>query len=101
MENCESDIVHKYSYLGLLFTECLDYSSMAKVVAQSVSIALGLLISRYKVVNGMKLSVFTRLYESLVQPIISYGAAIWGVKRFSCVEAVKNRAIKFFLGTNK
>ena len=49
----------------------------------------------------MSFSVFTKLFDCLVQPIISYGAAVWGVRSFSCVNAVQNRAMRFFLGTNK
>ena len=30
-----------------------------------------------------------------------YGAAIWGSKSFSCINAVHNRAMRFFIGTGK
>ena len=33
--------------------------------------------------------------------MISYGAAIWGSKSFSCINAVQNRAMIFFLGVGK
>ena len=51
--------------------------------------------------GGMPYDVFTRLYDSLVWPVISYGAYIWGTKSFSCIAAVQNRAMRFFLGTGK
>jgi hypothetical protein len=41
------------------------------------------------------------LYDSLVQPIIGYGASIWGYKSFSCIEAVQNRAMRYSLGVGK
>ena len=42
------DLIHQYKYLAVLFTEHLDLMQMAKMVEQSASRALGLLISKYK-----------------------------------------------------
>ena len=94
-------IADKYTYLGITLNEYLDYSLTAKAVAQSASRALGLLIAKFKCMGGMPYDVFTRLYDSLVWPVISYGASIWGTKSFSCIAAVQNRAMRFFLGTGK
>ena len=41
------------------------------------------------------------ILKSTVWPVISYGAAIWGTKSYSCINAVQNRAMRFFLGTGK
>ena len=51
--------------------------------------------------NGMLYNVFTKLYDSLVQPVISYSAPIWGYKTLSCIDAIQNRAMRSFLSTNK
>ena len=45
--------------------------------------------------------VFTKLYDSLVQPILDYSAAIWGHKAHSCIQAVQNQAIWFYLGVGR
>ena len=37
----------------------------------------------------------------MVWPVISYGAAIWGTKEYSCINAVQHRACRFFLGVGK
>ena len=42
------DLIYQYKYLGVLFTEHLDFMQMAKIVAQSASRSLGLLISKDK-----------------------------------------------------
>jgi len=94
-------IVEKYKYLGLVLNEFLDFNVTAKMVAQSASRALGLLIAKYKSAGGMPYDVYTKLYDSLVWPVISYGAAVWGHTNFSCINAVQNRAMRFFLGTGK
>jgi hypothetical protein len=37
----------------------------------------------------------------MVWPVISYGASIWGTKSYSCINAVQNRAMRFYLGLGK
>ena len=91
----------RYSYLGITLTEFLDFDATAKIIAQSASRALGLLIAKYKNMGGMPYDVFTKLYESTVWPIISYGAAVRGFKSYSCINAVQNRAMRFLIGTGK
>ena len=49
----------------------------------------------------MPYPVFTKLYESLVQPILDYGSAILGHKQYQCIQAVQNRAARYFLGVNR
>ena len=37
----------------------------------------------------------------MVSPILEYGSAIWGLKEFSCINAVHNRACRVFLGVRR
>ncbi len=94
-------ISEKYKYLGLLLTEHLDYNITAKMVAQAASRALGLVIAKDKAHGGMPFDCFTKLYDSVVQSVINYGAAVWGTKEFSCISAVQNRACRYFMGLGK
>ena len=57
-----------------------------KYVAQSASRALGLLISKCKLAGGLPYNVYTELYDSVVIPVINYGACIWGFKSYSCIK---------------
>ena len=81
--------VDRYSYLGITLIEFLGYDKdlTAKIIAQSASRALGFSIAKYKNMGGMPFDVFTKLFDSLVWPIISYGAAIWRSMSFSCITA--------------
>ena len=45
--------------------------------------------------------VLTKLYDAVVWPEINYGASVWGIKSYSCLNAVENRTMRFFLGTGK
>ena len=95
------EITQQYKYLGLILQEHLDYSVTAKAVAQSASRALGLLIAKAKAYGGFPFGTFTRLYDSTVNSVISYGASIWGTREYSCINAVQHRACRFFLGVGK
>ena len=70
------ELTQQYKYLGLILQEHLDYSVTAKAVAQSASRALGLLIAKAKAYGGFPFGTFTRLYDSTVNWVISYGASI-------------------------
>ena len=61
----------------------------------------GLLIAKCKLNGGFIFNTYTTLYDSLVWSIISYDAAIWGTKEYSCINAVQNRAVRFYLGVGK
>ena len=43
----------------------------------------------------------TKLYDSLVWPIIEYGSSIWGTCKKSCIEAVQNRACRYSMAVGK
>jgi len=92
------EMCSKYKYLGMVIDEHLDFSVMAKQVAQSAHRALGLLIAKDKAQGGFTFDIYTSLYNSMVSSIIDYGSAIWGHISFSCIEAVQNRASRYFLG---
>ncbi len=65
---------------------------MAKSVAQSATRALGLVIAKCKAHGGVPFNVFIQLYDALMQPIINYGASVWGNKEFTCISTFQHRA---------
>ena len=93
--------VDKYKYLGLYLNEYMDFKITADHVAQCASRALGLLIAKSKAFGGMPFNCFRKLYESMVMPIIEYGAAVWGQQQYTSINRVCNRAWKYFLGVHK
>ena len=84
-----------------MLNECLDYQFMAKAVAKSASRALGLLIVKSKTHGGFQHNIFTKLFDTLVWSVINYGSAIWGTREFSCISAVQNWAMRFYMGVRK
>ena len=95
------EVTVRYKYLGLILTEYLSYGEMAKYVAKSAGRALGIVIAKYKSFGGLPFSSYSVLYDSIVWSTISYGAAVWGTKQYSCINAVQSRAAWFFLGVGK
>ena len=67
-----------YKYLGIWFTEHLDMSFAAREISKAASRALGAIIAKFKALGGISFECFKKLYESNVQPILLYGAGVWG-----------------------
>ena len=88
----------KYKYLGLWFNEHLDMSDSAKEIAKSATRALGVIIAKFKQLGGISYTCFKKLYESSVEPILLYGAGVWGSKEFRILNTVQNKAARFILG---
>ena len=95
------EMTDSYKYLGLVLDENLNFDITVKAVAQSAHRALGLLIAKDRAHGGMPFHIFSSLYDTLVQPIISYGASVWGQKSYGRINAVQNRAMKYFMGLPK
>ena len=75
-------LTDQYVYLGLLLTEHLDYTAMAKHVSGSANRALSLVITKHQTVGGLPFHTYTRLFESVVWSTISYGGAKRGDRQF-------------------
>ena len=93
--------VSHYKYLGIIMDEFLTFNLATKTLADHASRALGALIAKFKSLGGLPFKVFTKLFDSLVLPILTYGAAVWGFRSFSCIDAVYNRACRFYLGVGR
>lgn len=93
------EVTKEYKYLGLVLSECLDFT--VKYLALYANRALGAVIANCKVLGGLPFNCFTKLYESLVLPILMYASVVWGYKSYSCINAVFNRACHFYIGVGK
>lgn len=99
--NMELSVTTKYKYLGLFFNQHMDDSQIVEDVAKNATRALGYAISKYKNSGGLLFETFDNIYRSCVNPVMMYGAALWGGKEYSKLNTVQNRACKFFLGVVK
>ena len=74
---------------------------MTKVVSQSASRALGLLIAKDKAFGGVPFQCIQKCYKSLVQSVFNYSSELSGTRSSSWVNAVQNRACRYYLGLGK
>ncbi len=59
------------------------------------------MIAKHKALYGMPHAVFSKLYDNFVTPVIEYVAALWGMREYSCISSVQNRALRYFMGCSK
>ena len=95
------DLETQYRYLGLDLSETLDFTHGVSILTKSASKALGKVTSKYFSINGLSHTVYKRMYDSLVVPVMDYAAAVWGTKKYDACAVVQNRAMRTFLGVGK
>ena len=93
--------VSQYKYLGFILTEHLDFNVSVESVAKVCNRALGSLISKFKKNGGFPYVTFSKLYDTLVWPIMDYSSAIWGTRDYNVVNKIHNHACRLFLGVGK
>jgi hypothetical protein len=95
------DYATLYKYLGVYFTEHLDFNENADILAESAGRALGSIVSKFKKNNHMAYSTYTKLYEACVVPVMDYSSEIWGFKNYTKPNVIQNRAMRIFLGVHR
>ena len=95
------DYADSYRYLGLWFHVHCDMRYAVKELVKSASRALGFLTHKYYSCGDMHYNVFTKLYESIVQPVLTYCSGVWGICKYTEVYTVQNRACRIFMGVSK
>ena len=101
--SCGNDViphVESYRYLGLTLNSHLNWESTVNVLSQSANRALGVVISKTKLL-GLNYDGFTTLYNSYVRPIMEYGAELWGGKQYQSMTNIYTKACRFFMKVPK
>lgn len=91
--------ISSYRYLGLHLNEFLDYKHTVREITKSASRALSALYAKFISCGGMTYDVFTKLYRSVVEPVLYYGSGIWGHTNWREVQVIQNKACRLFLGS--
>ena len=93
------ELVDCYKYLGIWLDHYLTFSKATEVLSNAAGRALGGMINKYKNMNEMGYHTYSKLFETLVCPVMDYGASIWGGKSYDTLNNVFNRAQRFFHGS--
>ena len=92
--------INEYKYLGVLLNCHLDVNTTVNALAAAGSRALGSVISKTK--NNLELGygAFTKLFHTLVCPVIDYGCMAWNVSNIGCrkLDQIQERALRYFCG---
>ena len=89
--NQKIDVDSSYKYLGFWMNEFLDMKFSIREIVKSASRALGAIYSKCLCAGGMNISVYTKLVETMVEPVLFFFCSgIWGHTNFSEIESVKS-----------
>ena len=89
--------VTSYKYLGIY----LDYIKCSHILAESAGRALGGIITTFTSLRDCGYRTYTKLFETGVLSILTYGAEIWGYGEYPKCDTVMNRAMRYFLGVHR
>ena len=70
-------------------------------VTKGASRALGAVYMKYLYAGGMSYDVYSKMIESVVEPVLFYCSGIWVTRKFPQVQSVLNKPCRYFLGVTK
>ena len=95
------ETVENYKYLGVTFNRNGNFNIHTETLAKGAGRALGKVISKIHNLKDFGLQSYEKLYYSCVTPILDYASAIWGGRKFQCIDTIHNRAIRYYLGVHR
>ena len=103
VESANHDIlkVNSYKYLGIWLDEHLTFDKSTKEIAKSASSVLGAVYWKFSSSGGMSHRIYTKLYNSMVEPVLMHGSGIWRTKSYNVINSVQNKACKYFSSVGK
>jgi hypothetical protein len=89
-----------YKYLGIFFSTRLSFTFTCDDLRNRAKRAvLGIVRAMYKL-NCTSFNIFSKLFDSQVQPILQYGAEIWAFENGRDIEKLHLFAMKRFLNVD-
>ena len=95
------DYVQAYRYLGVTFDEHLSFNEVCQELIDAGGRALGGIIVKFKQYKHKGFNCFTKLFETGVEPVCTYGSGIWGCDKFLLGQKIQLRALRYFLCVHK
>ena len=96
----ELDYTEKYKYLGVTFDDMLTFKTATTELADAGNRALGSIIAKFRQYKQIGYKCFTKLFESGVIPVCTYGCGIWGYNKHWFNQKLQYRAMRYFLGVH-
>ena len=94
-------VVNAYKYLGIYFTTRLSFSLACQdLISRAKKAVISIISCMFRFQND-SIEVFLKLFDSQVQPIVLYGAEIWGLEKGKDIERLQMFGLKRFLQINR
>ena len=95
----EMTVVNTYKYLGIYFSTKLSFTFACEDLASRAKKALLKILCILFKLNSSSVHLYFKLFDAQVQPVVQYGAEIWGLDAAAQnIEKVHLFAMKKFLG---
>ena len=91
------EIVDQYKYLGILFTSNGKLTKAKATLSQQARKAHYALFKAAKSSSFPPTRVMCKLFDSLVMPVLTYSAKVWGIAKCEEVERVQYQFCKYVL----
>ena len=93
----------QYKYLGITFSEHLEWDKALTDIYTKANRALALLNHRSRVCGGLHTNIYSLIFinKQLVESIILCNACIWGHHECKNILAIQTNALRFLLGVGK
>ena len=79
----------------------MQYKVRINNLVESASRATGAIIAKFKDLQNVHFTIFSKLYETGVIPILEYASEIWGFAKHHNCDQVQYKAIRYFLGVHR
>ena len=94
------DVVNDYNYLGVTFNFNAKFNVAKQSLYQKGCRAMFALLKRIKSLS-LPPDIALKLFDTLVKPVVLYGAEVWGSENCDIVNKVKLRFCKYILHAHK
>ena len=95
-------VVNIYKYLGIYFSTKLSFTGACSDLASRGKNALLCIMHKLYFLNNNSLEIFLKIFDSKIQPIMLYGAELWGLdKAANLCEKVHLFGLKRFLDVDR
>ncbi len=84
-----------------MLNETMDYTKPGNILADSAGRAFGGISSKFQSFKSIDYSIFTRLFDTCIVPIMDYASGVWGFKDYPHANAIQHRIIRSFLGLHR
>lgn len=98
--NSPVNVTSMYKFMGLIFTPKLAWSKAQSKLAAQARKSIYAIMAYQKSFGAFSHNEYFKLFDSMVKPILTYGAEIYGTEACHILERVQIQYCKHFLGVN-